>query len=132
MPIQVRDAENPAILWTFDLNNNTRTMTDPATGKLVTMDLGVADVHIDSALANYAAGYQAAAVGEIADQVVPVLPVEKNSNKFYTWDKNDVFQDAQNMEVAPGGAMAEITPRLSSSNYNCTSYGIQSFVATEV
>jgi hypothetical protein len=130
--IQVRDAENPAILWTFDLHNNTRTMTDPATGKLVTMDLGVADVHIDSALANYAAGYQDADKGLIADQVVPILPVAKNSDKFYTWDKNDVFQEVTSLEVAPGGAMAEISPRLSSSNYNCTSYGVQSFVATEV
>ena len=132
MPIQVRDAENPAIVWTFDLRNNTRTMTDPATGKLVTMDLGVADVHIDSALANYAAGYQEAASASIADQVVPVLPVEKNSNKFYTWDKNDVFQDVQSLEVAPGGAMAEVSPRVSNSNYNCVSYGVQSFVASEV
>lgn len=130
--MQVRDNEDPSIVWTFDLRNNTRTMTDPQTGRLVTMDLGVADVHIDSALANYAAGYQEAADTGIADMVVPVLPVEKNSNKFYTWDKNDVFQDAQNLEVVPGGAMAEISPRLSSANYNCTSYGIQSFVATEV
>src|SRR4051812_534442 len=97
--IQVRDLENPAILWTFDLRNNTRTMTDPATGRLVTMDLGVTDVHIDSALANYAAGYQSADKGMIADQVVPLLPVEKNSNKFYTWDKNDVFQEVTSLEV---------------------------------
>ena len=130
--LQVRDAENPSILWTFDLHNNTRSMTDPATGKLVTMDLGVADVHIDSALANYAAGYQSADKGFIADEVVPILPVEKNSNKFYTWDKNDVFQEVTSLEVAPGGAMAEISPRLSSQNYNCVSYGVQSFVATEV
>lgn len=132
MSIQVRDAENPQIIWTFDLHNNTRTMTDPATGRLVTMDLGVADVHIDSALANYAAGYQSADKGMIADDVCPILPVEKNSNKFYTWDKNDVFQEVTSLEVAPGGAMAEISPRLSSSNYNCVSYGVQSFVASEV
>ena len=129
---QVRDIDNPAIVWTLDLHNNTRTMTDPATGRLVTMDLGVADVHIDSALANYAAGYQSADKGMIADQVIPVLPVAKNSDKFYTWDKNDVFQEVTTLEVAPGGAMAEISPRLSQSNYNCTSYGVQSFVASEV
>jgi hypothetical protein len=130
--LQVRDVENPAILWTFDLHNNTRTMTDPASGRLITMDLGVADVHIDSALANYAAGYQSADKGMIADEVIPLLPVEKNSNKFYTWDKNDVFQEVTSLEVAPGGAMAEISPRLSIGNYNCVSYGVQSFVATEV
>jgi hypothetical protein len=132
MKTQVRDLENPAIVWEYDLYNNVRTMTDPATGRTVTMDLGVADVHIDSALANYAAGYQSADKGMIADAVVPLLPVEKNSNKYYTWDKNDVFQEVTSLEVAPGGAMAEISPRLSSSNYNCVSYGVQSFVASEV
>jgi len=129
--LQVRDAENPSIVWDLDLRNNTRTMTDPATGRLVTMDLGVADVHIDAALANYAAGYQQADGGLIADEVVPLLPVEKNSNKFYTWDKNDVYQEVTSLEVAPGGAIAEISPRLSNSNYNCVSYGVQSYVASE-
>lgn len=132
MPIQVRDAENPAILWTFDLANNTRTMSDPATGRLVTMDLGTADVHIDAALATYAAGFQDAANESIADQVIPILPVEKTSNKFYTWDKNDVFQDVQSLEVAPGGAVAEISPRLSNASYNTVSYGVQSAVSTEL
>lgn len=129
---QVKDNENPAIVWTFDTYNNTRSCTDPATGRLITMDLGTADVHIDAALASYAAGYQNAADASIADDVVPVLPVEKNSNKFYTWDKNDVFQEVQSLEVSPGGAMAEISPRVSNSNYNCVSYGVQSFVAAEV
>lgn len=132
MSIQVRDAENPAILWTFDLANNTRTMTDPASGKLVTMDLGTADVHIDAALATYAAGYQEAANESIADQVVPILPVDKKSNKYYTWDKNDVFQDVQSLEVAPGGAVAEISPRLSNASYNTISYGVQCAVTTEL
>lgn len=132
MSMQVRDADDPRIIWTLDLNNNTRTMTDPQSGKLVTMDLGTADVHIDAALATYAAGYQDSAGGLIADQVCPVLQVEKTSNKYFTWDKNDIFQDAQSLEVAPGGAVSEISPRLSNSSYNTVNYGVSSAVPTEL
>lgn len=132
MSIQVRDAENPSILWTFDLANNTRTMTDPVSGRLVTMDLGTADVHIDAALATYASGYQDVADRLIADQVIPILPVDKKSNKFFTWDRNDVTQDVQSLEVAAGGAVAEISPRLSNSSYVTTSYGVQCAVSTEL
>jgi hypothetical protein len=120
------------VSWTLDLHNNTKAMTDPQTGRLVTMDLGISDVHVDAALANYAAGYRSAADMLIADQAVPILPVEKNSNKYFTWDKNDVFQPVQSLEVASGGAVAEVGPRLSSASYNTVNYAVGSFVATEI
>lgn len=126
--ITVRDAETGAPS-TLDLHNNTITMT-AQDGRLVTMDLGQSDVHIDAALANYAAGYKLAP--GIADEVCPVIPVDKASNKFFTWDKDDVFQDAEDLIVGPGAVVKEISPRLSSATYTTTSYGIGSFVPTEV
>ncbi len=126
--ITVRDAETGAP-QTLDLHNNTITMRADD-GRLVTMDLGQSDVHIDAALANYAAGYKLAP--GIADEVCPVIPVDKASNKFWTWDKDDVFQDAEDLIVTAGGAVKEISPRLSSATYTTTSYGIGSFVPTEV
>lgn len=126
--ITVRDAETGAPS-TLDLHNNTITMT-AQDGRLVTMDLGQSDVHIDAALANYAAGYKLAP--GIADEVCPVIPVDKASNKYFTWDKDDVFQDAEDLIVGPGAVVKEISPRLSSATYTTTSYGIGSFVPTEV
>jgi hypothetical protein len=128
-PIQVRDAQNPSVVWTLDLYNNTRTMRDES-GRLVTMDLGTSDVHIDSALANYAAGYKQ--WDGIADAVAPVVPTPKASDKYYTWDKDDVFQEAEDLIIGPGGALKEISPRLSNTSFATVPLGISSFVSTEL
>lgn len=127
--VAASDEKGNRLDHTVDLYNNTITFSDKD-GKLVTMDLGLPDVHIDAALANYAAGYRQ--VSGISDAVAPVIKVAKNSDKFFTWNQDDVFQDAQDLIVGPGGAVKEISPRLSSSSYNCTSYGIGSFVPTEI
>lgn len=127
--IKVKDIDNPSVEWEIDLSRNVRTMRD-ADGKLVTMDLGQADVHIDSALSGYAAGYKQ--FPGIADEVCPVVPVPKASDKYFTWDKDDVFQDVQDLVASPGGSVKEISPRLSSSSFSTTSYALQTFVPTEV
>lgn len=127
--VKVRDLENPSIVWDIDLYANTRTMTD-ASGKLVTMDLGQADVHIDSALANYAAGYKQ--WDGIADQVSPILPTPHASDKYYTWDKDDVFQTVEDLIVGPNDSVKEISPRLSSSTFTTVGYGVGASVPVEV
>jgi hypothetical protein len=127
----VQDAENPSLHWTIDLVNNTRSMTD-ASGRLVTLDLGQSDVHIDSALAGYAAGYQSADVGLIADEAVPVLPTDKASDKYFTWDKDDVFQEGEDLVVTAGGAVKEFSPRLSNATFSAIGYGAASFVPVEL
>ncbi len=43
------------------------------------------DVHIDVALSNVSIGYQNEEY--IADQVFPQVSSDKQSNKYYTWDK---------------------------------------------
>lgn len=126
--IAIRD-EDGNVLHELDLHENTIQFTNDD-GKVVTMDLGIQDVHIDKALANYAAGYRQ--VAGIADTVCPVVSVDQSSNKYFTWDKDDVFQDAQDLIVGPNQAMKEISPRLSSDNYSCNPFGIGSFVATEL
>lgn len=127
--LKVRDADTNQV-WTLDLHNNTRTMTD-SSGRLITMDLGQADVHIDAALSNYAAGYKQ--WEGIADQVAPVVPVDKASNKFFTWDKDDVFQEAETLVVGSGDrGVFEVSPRLSSSTYSTVGYGVGASISTEL
>lgn len=126
--ITVRDAETGA-LQQLDIANNTVTMRDEA-GRLVTMDLGPSEVHIEAALSNYAAGYKLA--DGVADEVCPVIPVAKASDKFFTWDKDDAFQDAEDLIVGPGATPKEINPRLSSSTYTTVPFGVAAFIPTEV
>lgn len=117
----------------INLRDNTITYTEKD-GRLVKMDLGPADVHIDSALANYAAGYRFADVGLVADECCPAVPVAKASDYYYTWDKDDVFQDVSEADLTSAGAGAtpkEISPRLSSTTYSTIGRSLGAFVSTE-
>lgn len=50
-------------------------------------------VHIDAILTNISVAYIQKAENYIADKVFPVVPVDKKSNKFFTYTKNDWFRD---------------------------------------
>lgn len=126
--IPVRDSETGEE-YTLDLKNNTRTMRD-VSGRLVTLDLGQSDVHIDTALANVAFGFKLP-VG-IADEIAPVVPVSKASDRYFKWDKDDVFQQAETLEVTPAGTIQELSPRLSSSPFSTRAFALQAFVPTEL
>jgi hypothetical protein len=131
MKIKVRDSETgaPQIL---DLHRNTITMRDESSGRMIEMDLGMPDVHLDRALASYAAGYRFIDFECIADDVAPVTLTPFASDKFFNWDKDDILQDADDIIVGPGGTVKEITPRLSSAAFQTVSYGIGCFVPTEL
>ena len=107
------------------------TMTD-ASGdeRLVTMDLGVSDVHQAAPLSNYAAGYKLS--DGVADVAAPVLTVAKDTDKYYTWDKENAFQRVQPTAGANGGTVPEINPTLSNTSYQTVAYALGAFLPTEV
>jgi hypothetical protein len=127
--IRVRDLENPKAYWEIDFRENTRTMKDE-NGTLVTMDLGQQDVHIDSALANYAARYRQ--WEGIADSVAPVIPVGFASNKYYTWGVDDVFQNVEDLIVGPNSEPGEVGGTLATATYSTVAYGLQTAIPTEL
>ena len=111
----------------IDLSNWT---TQTADGRVVTMDLGADDVHIQSALADAVFGFKLA--DGIADQAMPVIPVPKSSDKYWIFDKNDTYQQAQNVLSAPGGAVQELPQRLSNTPFNTLPYAVCAVIPTEV
>jgi hypothetical protein len=50
-------------------------------------------VHIDAILTNISVAYMQMAENFIADKVFPVVPVDKKSDKYFTYTKNDWFRD---------------------------------------
>ena len=65
-------------------------------------------VHIDAILTNISVAYLQNQDNFIADKVFPVIPVDKKSDKFFTYTKNDWFRDeaqrrAGGTESAGGG-----------------------------
>ena len=126
--MMVRDIDTGA-MQEVDLANGTVRMTD-SNGRLVTMDVNVNDVHTDRAIANYAAGFRLA--NGVADFAAPVVPVAGQSNKYWTWDKLDAFQQVESLVAAPGATVREIAPRLSNQSYICQPYALGAFVPTEL
>lgn len=50
-------------------------------------------VHVDAILTNISVAYLQKADNFIADKVFPVVPVDKKSDKFFVYTKNDWFRD---------------------------------------
>jgi len=65
-------------------------------------------VHVDAILTNISIGYLQNQDNFIADKVFPVIPVDKKSDKYFVYNKNDWFRDeaqrrADATESAGGG-----------------------------
>jgi hypothetical protein len=122
------DPRNPQQVGSVDLYNMTQTMRE-ADGTLITMDLSPADVHIPSAMPNYADGFKLE--GCVADSVSPPQPVKKQQDKFFQWDKKIAFQPAQSLEEGPGGVIPEVSPTLSNTQYNTNERVLACHMRTE-
>jgi hypothetical protein len=75
-------------------------------------------VHIDAILSNISVAYVQSQDSFIADKVFPIVPVDKKSNKYFVYTKNDWFRDeaerrADATESAGGGY------NLSTDSYLC-------------
>lgn len=120
---------NQGVPQEIDLFRGTLKLRDQG-GQLVTMDLGQADVHVDRTLASYAAGFKLQQ--GVADVGSPPIIVPNASDKFWTWDKDDTFQLVQDMSSSAGGAVKEVSMRLSNASFQTKQFALQAFVPTEV
>lgn len=77
----------------------------------------ISDVHIDAILTNISVAYMQRAENMIADKVFPVVPVDKKSNKYFTYDKNDWFRD-EAQRRAPGTESSGGGYNLSTDTYS--------------
>ena len=82
----------------------------------------VNNVHIDAILTNISVAYQQAQSNFIAQQVFPIVPVDKKSNRYFTYTKNDWFRD-EAQRRAPGTESAGSGYNLSTDSYSCDVFG---------
>ena len=80
------------------------------------------NVHLDAILTNISVAYIQNQDNFIASKVFPVVPVDKKSNKFYTYTKNDWFRD-EVIQRAPGTESAGSGYGLSTDSYSCDVFG---------
>ncbi len=100
-------------------------------GRLVTMDLGPADVHYDRPLAIYATGFALQQQFLIADKVMPCVFVEKPSDLYYKWDKDDAFQEVKATVSTAASNIHEVSPRQSTIPFATLQYAVRTFLPTE-
>jgi hypothetical protein len=79
------------------------------------------DVHVDAILTNISVAYIQSQANFIANQVFPAVPVEKQSDKYFTYTKADWFRDEAQVR-APASESAGSGYGLSTSTYNALVY----------
>jgi hypothetical protein len=80
-------------------------------------------VHVDAVLTNISLAYEQEADNFIAGKVFPTVPVEKQSDKYFTYTKNDWFRDEAQVR-ADGDESVGSGYGISTSPYYCDVYAI--------
>lgn len=86
------------------------------------------DVHIDVPLSNVAIGYKPDNM--IADQIAPIVPVNKQSDGYYIWSAADAYR-IENDKRAPGTEANVITRSVSSGTYFADNYALKDRIPYE-
>lgn len=88
-------------------------------------------VHIDAILSNISVAYMQSQSRFIAGQVFPVVPVDKKSNKYFVYRKNDWFRDeAQRRADATESAGSGFN--IDTDDYSCDVWSIHKDVGDQV
>lgn len=82
----------------------------------------VSDVHVNRPLTNLSTKFLQDQNYFVADKVFPSVPVLKQSDLYYTFNRDDFFRDDARLR-APGTETAGGGYRLSTDNYFCKIYG---------
>ena len=89
-------------------------------------------VHVNTPLTNLSVAYMQEADLFVAHKVFPIVPVAKQSDLYYTYDKDD-FRRSEAQVRAPGSESAGSGYRLdSSNNYFCDVNAIHKDIADQV
>jgi len=81
-------------------------------------------VHIDKPLTNLTLAYMQDETGFIADQVFPVVPVDFQSDYYYTYDRDNMNRSGDVAKVAPRTELETIGMSISNSTYSADVYGL--------
>ena len=75
------------------------------------------DVHVDRPLTEISIAFLQSADNFVADRAFPILPVSKQSDSYFTYDRG-MFNRDEAEELAPGARAAAANYTLSTDTYN--------------
>ena len=90
----------------------------------------VRDVHVDQVLTNFSIGYHPG--GMIAENVAGLMPVKKESDKYYVWDRPSAFRVSASgtMSLRPDKSEAKVVDfGLSTSTYQAEEYALVALIS---
>jgi hypothetical protein len=88
------------------------------------------DVHVDVPLTNISIAYIQSQTSYIATKVFPIVPVDRQSNKFFTYGKNDWFRDEAERR-ADASPSAGSGYNLSTDSYACDVWGFHKDIGSQ-
>ena len=88
----------------------------------------VGQVHIDKPLSNFA--YYCSPRGTIADALCPIVPVEKQSDLWFEFNKSEMWRTADTLR-APGDVPNTVRFYVGSKSYYAPNYELMGFVTEE-
>jgi hypothetical protein len=101
-----------------------------STGKSVKLSLTPKDVHDPTELPTYLAGYRPPMYR--ADELSPVVLVDKDQDKFRSWSSDDAFRRVDVKGAQDVTPLPEISPTSSLSQYKVVDRFIATFIPDEV
>ena len=81
-------------------------------------------VHLDAPLSNLTLAYVQEQTNFIADKVFPTVGVDRQSNKFYIYDRDNMNRSGDVQKLAPRTEVNRIGMTLSDSSYFADVYGL--------
>lgn len=92
---------------------------------------GSADVHVDRPLTEISIAFRQSADMFVADRVFPVVPVQKQTDSYFTIPRGAFFRD-QMEKKAPGAAPAVANFNYSTDTYRCDIWALAVCLADEI
>lgn len=89
------------------------------------------DVHVDRPLTNISIAFMQSATNFVADRVFPVVPVGKQSDKYFTYDRG-MFNRDEMQRRAPSTESAGATYKLSTDSYSADVWALHHDIADQV
>ena len=89
------------------------------------------DVHVDAILTNMSIAYTQEAYAFVAGKVFPTVPVQKQSDKFFTYTQADFFRDQVELR-ADGTESAGTGYGLSTDTYSAAVYALHKDIGDQV
>lgn len=93
------------------------------------MSLTAGSVHIDSALSQFAVAIKNR--DYIADACLPVLKVQKPSDKFFKWDPDSYFEESNPILSGNDSMPSRARHKVSTDNFSCVDYGLIDFLSSK-